>query len=221
MLDGRCTISTAIRELRELARGIHPAVLSERGLASALDALAQRLPLPVEIGPLPPGRLPEPVEAAVYFVIAEALTNVTRYADATHARVELSVEGDAVDVRVIDDGIGGADSAKGSGLRGLTDRVAALDGHLDVESEPGRGTTVRARIPGVPEACATRSLLRPRASTSTPSLRVFVAWTPSAARTPRRCDRTASRLFRDCSVGSVGSGGAQATSTASAGNSEG
>jgi signal transduction histidine kinase len=146
MLD----LDDAMRELRELARGIHPAVLAERGLGSALDALAQRLPLPVVISAPPPDRLPEPLEAAVYFVVAEALTNVTRYAHATHARVELSIEGDAVDVRVVDDGIGGADPAKGSGLRGLADRVAALDGRLEVESEPGRGTTVHARIPHGP-----------------------------------------------------------------------
>jgi signal transduction histidine kinase len=138
----------AMRELRELARGIHPAVLSDHGLGPALDALAQRVPLPVEIAPLPRGRLPEPVEAAVYFVVAEALTNITRYARATHARIALTTHGDVVDVRATDDGIGGADPAKGSGLRGLADRVAALDGWLEVDSEPGRGTTVHATIPG-------------------------------------------------------------------------
>ena len=150
MLD----LESALRELRELARGIHPAVLSDRGLGSALEALAGRLPLPIEVAPLPPDRLPAPLEAAVYFVVAEALTNVTRYAHATHARVELAVDGDVVDVQVADDGIGGADPAKGSGLRGLADRVAALDGRLEVESEPGRGTTVRARIPRAPQAAA-------------------------------------------------------------------
>jgi signal transduction histidine kinase len=138
----------AMRELRELARGIHPAVLSDHGLGPALDALAQRVPLPVEIAPLPRGRLPEPVEAAVYFVVAEALTNITRYARATHARIAVTTDGDVVDVRATDDGIGGADPAKGSGLRGLADRVAALDGWLEVDSAPGRGTTVHATIPG-------------------------------------------------------------------------
>jgi signal transduction histidine kinase len=137
----------AMRELRELARGIHPAVLSDHGLGAALDALAQRVPVPVEIGSLPADRLPEPVEAAVYFVVAEALTNVTRYARATHASVVVTADGGSVEVRVADDGIGGADASNGSGLRGLADRVAALDGWFRVESEPGRGTTVRAGIP--------------------------------------------------------------------------
>ena len=148
MLDSAADhLDTAIRELRELARGIHPAVLTDRGLAAALEALAQRVPLPVEIAATPAGRLPEPVEAAVYFVSAEAITNVARYARATHARVSVTHEGDRVVAEIADDGVGGADPTAGSGLRGLTDRVAALDGRLDVSSPPGRGTTVRALIP--------------------------------------------------------------------------
>jgi signal transduction histidine kinase len=148
MLDAAMSdLDGAMRELRELARGIHPAVLSDHGLGAALEALAQRVPLPVEIAPLPDARLPEPVEAAVYFVVAEALTNVTRYAHATRADVIVTLDGD-VEVQVSDDGIGGADPTKGSGLRGLADRVAALDGRLEVDSPPGRGTTVRARIGG-------------------------------------------------------------------------
>jgi signal transduction histidine kinase len=140
-------LEAAIRELRELARGIHPAVLSDRGLGAALEALAQRIPLPVEITATPKGRLPDTVEAAVYFVVAEAITNVARYARATHAQVAVTREGDRVVVQVTDDGVGGADPAEGSGLRGLADRVAALDGRFDVTSPPGRGTTVRAVIP--------------------------------------------------------------------------
>jgi signal transduction histidine kinase len=140
-------LDAAIRELRELARGIHPAVLSDRGLGSALEALAARIPLPVEIVAIPDERLPPPVEAAAYFVVAEAITNVARYAQASHARVEVARDGERVVVRVADDGIGGADPGKGSGLRGLADRVAALDGRLEVRSEPGRGTTVQAIIP--------------------------------------------------------------------------
>ena len=140
-------LDAAIRELRELARGIHPAVLSDRGLGSALEALAARIPLPVEIADSTDERLPPPVEAAAYFVVAEAITNVARYAQASHARVEVARDGDRVVVRVADDGIGGADPGKGSGLRGLADRVAALDGRLEVRSEPGRGTTVEALIP--------------------------------------------------------------------------
>ena len=140
-------LDAALKELRELARGIHPAVLSDRGLGSALQALAGRIPIPVEIGATPEERLPEPVEAAAYFVVAEAITNVARYAGATHARVEVEREDDRVVVRVADDGVGGADPRKGSGLSGLADRVAALDGRLEVVSPPGRGTTVEAVIP--------------------------------------------------------------------------
>ncbi len=145
--DASASLDAAIRELRELARGIHPAVLSDRGLGSALEALAQRMPIPVEIAAAPSERLPEPVEAAAYFVVAEAITNVARYAHATHARVEVQREGGRLAVAVADDGVGGADPAKGSGLRGLSDRVAALDGRLEVESPAGQGTTVRAVIP--------------------------------------------------------------------------
>jgi signal transduction histidine kinase len=144
-------LEAAIRELRELARGIHPAVLSDRGLGAALEALARRIPLPVEIAATPEGRLPDTVEAAVYFVVAEAITNVARYARATHAQVAVTRDGDRVVVQVTDDGVGGADPAKGSGLRGLADRVAALDGRLEVRSPPGGGTTVHAVIPCPPE----------------------------------------------------------------------
>jgi signal transduction histidine kinase len=143
-------LDAAIRELRELARGIHPAVLSDRGLGAALDALAQRTPLPVELERVPAERLPESVEAAAYFVVAEAITNVVRYARATHARVAVVRDGDRIVVEVADDGVGGADPADGTGLRGLADRVAVLDGTLDVESVPGRGTTLRAVIPSPP-----------------------------------------------------------------------
>ena len=145
--DAADDLDAAIRALRDLARGIHPAVLSDRGLASALDALAQRAPLPVEIDGCPAGRLPEPVEAAAYFVVAEAITNVVRYAQASHARVAVSRADGQLAVEVEDDGVGGADPGQGSGLRGLSDRVAALDGRLEVRSDAGHGTTVRATIP--------------------------------------------------------------------------
>ena len=145
--DAADDLDAAIRALRDLARGIHPAVLSDRGLASALDALAQRAPLPVEIDGCPSGRLPEPVEAAAYFVVAEAITNVVRYAQASHARVAVSRADGQLAVEVEDDGVGGADPGQGSGLRGLSDRVAALDGRLEVRSDAGHGTTVRATIP--------------------------------------------------------------------------
>ena len=148
----RATSTAAIRELRELARGIHPAVLSDRGLGRGAGGARRRIPLPVEIAAVPEGRLPESVEAAVYFVVAEAITNVARYARASHARVSVMRDGQRVVVEVADDGVGGADAAKGSGLRGLVDRVAALDGRFDVESPPGGGTTVRAVIPLPPAA---------------------------------------------------------------------
>ncbi len=140
-------LDAAIQALRELARGIHPAVLSDRGLGSALEALAQRAPLPMELEGVPAERLPAGIEAAAYFVVAEAITNVVRYARASHARVAVVRDGERIVVEIADDGVGGADPAKGTGLSGLADRVAALDGRLDIESAAGQGTTVRAVIP--------------------------------------------------------------------------
>ena len=137
----------AVAELRELARGIHPALLSDHGLAAALDALATRAPVPVRVSGVPSEPLCKTVEACAYFVTAEALTNVAKYAQATQAFVELSVEDDYLRLRVRDDGVGGADPSTGSGLRGLRDRVDALDGHLELDSPPGGGTTVTVAIP--------------------------------------------------------------------------
>jgi signal transduction histidine kinase len=142
-------LGEATTELRELARGLHPAVLSDRGLWPALEALAGRAPVPVELGEPPAERLPPAVESASYFVVAEALTNVARYAEATHAEVSVTRADGQVEVEVSDDGVGGADPAAGSGLRGLADRVAALDGRLEVISPEGEGTVVRAVIPCV------------------------------------------------------------------------
>jgi signal transduction histidine kinase len=140
-------LNQATRELRELARGIHPAVLTDRGLDAALNGLAGRSPVPVELVQTLDERLPSSVESAVYFVVAEALTNVARYAQAQTVRVTVVRSNGHVDVQVSDDGVGGADPAHGSGLRGLSDRVAALDGRLELTSADGNGTTVRARIP--------------------------------------------------------------------------
>ena len=145
--EAAAELQQATDELRELARGIHPAVLTDRGLAPALGALAGRSPVPVELGELPRERLPAGVESATYFVVAEALTNVARYARASHAAVDVRRVNGSVTVEVRDDGVGGADPAAGSGLRGLADRVSALDGRLDVDSPPGAGTTVRAVLP--------------------------------------------------------------------------
>src|SRR5215210_5245795 len=122
-------------------------VLSDRGLGPALQALATRCPVPVEISSVPEAPLGQAVEAAAYFVAAEALTNVAKYAQASEASVALSVERDRLCVQIRDDGVGGANPSTGSGLRGLRDRVDALDGQLEVHSPPGEGTTVAVEIP--------------------------------------------------------------------------
>src|SRR4051812_38920859 len=139
-------LHTGLEELRELARGIHPAVLSDRGLEPALRSLVTRTPVPVAVD-APVGRLPEAIESAAYFVASEGLQNVAKYAHATCARVTVRHEDGRVRVEVADDGIGGADGDRGSGLRGLADRVAALDGTLALDSPPGGGTRLRAEIP--------------------------------------------------------------------------
>ena len=140
-------LALALEELRELARGIHPAVLTERGLDAALESLADRAPLPVEIEATPAERLPPPVEAAAFYVVSESLANIAKYARAKSARVSVTrFDGRAV-IEISDDGVGGADPARGSGLRGLVDRVEALDGRLRIDSRPGAGTSVRAEIP--------------------------------------------------------------------------
>jgi signal transduction histidine kinase len=140
-------LKTSLAELRELARGIHPAVLTERGLEAAVQTLVQRAPVPVTVEAKGAGRLPEPVESAAYFVVSEGLANVAKYAKATQASVAVRRDDDRVTIEVADDGVGGADTANGSGLRGLADRVAALDGTLTLESPAGRGTQLRAEIP--------------------------------------------------------------------------
>jgi signal transduction histidine kinase len=140
-------LDSALAELRELARGIHPAVLTDRGLATALETLASRAPVPVELAELPADRLPEAVELAAYFVVAEGLTNVAKYANASHATVGVARENGRLVVEVADDGVGGADPENGTGLRGLADRIAVLEGRLEIDSERGRGTTLRAQIP--------------------------------------------------------------------------
>jgi signal transduction histidine kinase len=143
-------LQTSLAELRELARGIHPAVLTDRGLEPALEALVSRVPVPVTVQAGVAGRLPAPVESAAYFVVSEALANVAKYAMATEASVLVRRENGRVIVDVRDDGVGGADVSRGSGLRGLADRVAALDGTLSVDSPSGRGTRLRAEIPCAP-----------------------------------------------------------------------
>ena len=135
----------ATDELRELTHGILPAVLTRGGLPAAIEALASRMPVPVEID-VSVGRLPAAIEATAYFVVAEALTNVAKHAHARSAAVSALIEDDTLLVTVRDDGVGGARS-DGSGLLGLRDRLAALDGRLRVESPPRHGTLVAADIP--------------------------------------------------------------------------
>ena len=137
----------ALAELRELARGLHPVVLAERGLLPALEVLAARSPVPVILDARLDGRLPPAHEAALYFVATEALTNVAKYAQASAAEVTLHGDGSWAEIAVADDGVGGARTDAGSGLRGLCDRVEALGGRLTLASAPGAGTTVRARVP--------------------------------------------------------------------------
>ena len=144
--SSREELAQALEELRELARGIHPAVLTDRGLREALEALAARTPLPVELD-ASDERLPGAVEAAAYYVVSEALANVTKYAKATSVRVQIAQRNGSARVEVSDDGVGGADPESGSGLRGLADRLSALNGTLAVDSPPGGGTRIRAEIP--------------------------------------------------------------------------
>jgi signal transduction histidine kinase len=145
--DAVAELTEATAELRELARGIHPAVLTERGLEPAVEALAARASVPVELLSLPEERLAAPVESTAYFVVAESLTNVARYAQASHAEVEIRRGDGRLVVEIRDDGVGGADPAHGSGLRGLADRVGAVDGRLFVHSPAGGGTRVHVEIP--------------------------------------------------------------------------
>ncbi len=140
-------LKQALGELRELARGIHPGALTARGLQPALNALADRAPVPVRVMQVPEARLPEPVEVAIYYLVAEATTNVAKYARATHATVTVERSNGSVTVVVTDDGIGGAEPRSGTGLIGLADRIEALGGRFHIESYRGRGTRLSAEIP--------------------------------------------------------------------------
>ena len=140
-------LTSGLAELRELARGIHPAILTERGLGPALEGLVARAPVPVEITDLPEERLAPPVEAAAYYVVAEAITNVAKYAQASNVSVSVRRSNGHATVVVTDDGVGGADPGLGTGLRGLADRLEALHGHLEVDSPAARGTRISAEIP--------------------------------------------------------------------------
>jgi signal transduction histidine kinase len=139
-------LSTAQTELRDLARGLHPVALSERGLHSALESLTVACEIPVTLD-VAVDELPDDVELAAYFIVSESLTNARKYADAEAVQVRVARVADALLVEIVDDGSGGADPAAGTGLRGLADRVDALGGRLEVESPPGAGTRVSARLP--------------------------------------------------------------------------
>jgi signal transduction histidine kinase len=139
-----------VKELQEVSRGLHPAILSEGGIRSALKMLARRSAVPVELDVRSPHRLAERVEVTVYYVVSEALTNIAKYAQASVAYVTLCAEEDVVRLSIRDDGVGGADPHGGSGLTGLTDRVEALGGTLEIVSPVGGGTSLRVIIPPDP-----------------------------------------------------------------------
>jgi signal transduction histidine kinase len=145
--EARQEVTASLAELRDLARGIHPAAVSDHGLAVALESLATRAPIPVQVIGAPTGRLPEHVELAAFFIVSEALTNVAKHAKASSAVVELDKTVDLLVVEVRDDGVGGAGADAGTGLRGMADRVEALGGRLRVWSPKGQGTRIRAEIP--------------------------------------------------------------------------
>jgi signal transduction histidine kinase len=138
-----------IDDLREISRGIHPAVLSSAGLPPALRALGRRCPIPVETTVRIDGRLPEPVEVGAYYVVSEMLTNAAKHSRATTVAVDADASGPTLRVCVRDDGIGGADPRRGSGLVGLKDRIEALGGSFTLRSPPGSGTTVCCELPAV------------------------------------------------------------------------
>jgi signal transduction histidine kinase len=145
--QARRQIAASLAELREISSGLHPAVVSGHGLPVALEQLAARSPVPVELEIEVEGRLPEPLEVAAYYVISESLTNIAKHAQARTARVEIVKDQGELVLEIVDDGIGGADSERGTGIRGLADRVESLDGRLRVWTPRGGGTRVRAEIP--------------------------------------------------------------------------
>ncbi|HEY7007900.1 MAG TPA: sensor domain-containing protein [Jatrophihabitantaceae bacterium] len=147
LTEARTASSEALSELRDLVRGIHPPVLADRGLVGATQALALAAPIPVTVRPDVGRRLPAPVESAAYFAIAEALTNVIKHSGATSASIELGYDGTALRITVADDGSGGADPGRGTGLRGIARRLAAFDGTLDTESPPGGPTRLAMVLP--------------------------------------------------------------------------
>ncbi len=188
-------LKLALAELQELARGLHPAILTDRGLVPALQSLANRAPFPVEVSGGTPARLPEAVEAAVYYVVAESLTNAAKHAGASEAHVVLSTTTDSVTVEIRDDGSGGADVSLGSGLRGLADRVEALGGELRLESDAASGTVVRADAAASlsePAMAGPLSSLESSCGTSRGAHRRRSPWVRRGLAPWRRCSRKSS-----------------------------
>jgi len=140
-------LGAAVEELQELSRGIHPAILSDAGLGPALESLALRSPIPVELEVMTRGRFPQPVEVAAYFAASESMANAAKHSQASRIDVALTLENEELLLSVSDDGIGGADPGRGSGLVGLRDRVEALGGSLEINSKPGEGTSLAATLP--------------------------------------------------------------------------
>jgi signal transduction histidine kinase len=140
-------LQEAIEELRELARGVHPAILTEEGLGAALRSLADRSPLPVIVAAVPENGLPQEIASAAYFLACEALTNAVKHALPSRVTIRAEQTNGSLVISVEDDGIGGADAAKGSGLRGLADRVESYGGRLQVESRSGQGTRIVGELP--------------------------------------------------------------------------
>jgi signal transduction histidine kinase len=145
--DASAEARSALAELRELARGIHPQILTEAGLGSAIESISDRSTVPVRVTGATAERFAPDVERTAYFVVAEALTNVAKYSEARRAVVRIERAADDLTIEVSDDGVGGADPARGSGLRGLIDRLAVVDGTLEIDSPRGGGTRLIARIP--------------------------------------------------------------------------
>jgi signal transduction histidine kinase len=140
-------LADAVADLQELSRGIHPAILSQGGLGPALRTLMRRSTIPVKLDVRTHTRLPEPIEVAVYLIASEALANATKHAQASRIDVSLTPHNGSLLLSIRDDGVGGADPARGSGLVGLTDRVEALGGTIEIESAPGGGTSLLVRLP--------------------------------------------------------------------------
>jgi signal transduction histidine kinase len=147
LAETKLGLEAALDDLREISRGIHPAILSQGGMGAALKALARRASVPVKLDIRAPRRLPERVEVTAYYVVSEALTNAVKHAHASLVQVDVDAEDSIVELVVRDDGVGGADPARGSGLIGLRDRVEALGGTLEITSSPGNGTSLLVKIP--------------------------------------------------------------------------